>query len=97
MQQRAAIARALLHQPRFLLLDEPFTGLDASAGERLRQQLAGLATPERGIVIVTHHASEAWELATRVAILVGGRWVLDQARPTDLGEFHRLYQERTVG
>jgi ABC-type multidrug transport system ATPase subunit len=97
MQQRAAIARALIHEPRFLLLDEPFTGVDASAGERLRQHLAGLATPDRALVIVTHQAGEAWDLATRVAILVGGRWAWDAPRPGDLDQFHRTYQEHTVG
>jgi ABC-type nitrate/sulfonate/bicarbonate transport system ATPase subunit len=59
MLQRAAIARALMHRPALLLLDEPFTGLDAVAGDRLRALLAALHEPSWAIVIVTHHAGEA--------------------------------------
>lgn len=97
MQQRAAIARALLHDPAVLLLDEPFTGLDAVAGDRLRVLLRDHCRSDRALVIVTHHASEAWELATRVAILVGGRWVLDAPRPAHIAEFDRTYQELARG
>lgn len=97
MQQRAAIARALMHDPTLLLLDEPFTGLDAVAGDRLRALLGELRTAERAMVIVTHHASEAWDLATRVGVLVGGRWGFLGARPADLAAFHLTYQEVARG
>lgn len=97
MQQRAAIARALLHDPALLLLDEPFTGLDAVAGDRLRELLRVHCTAGRGMVIVTHHAAEAWELATRVSVLRDGRWAFESARPTDLAEFNRTYQELARG
>ena len=70
--QRAAIARALLHAPRVLLLDEPFTALDAAAADRLRGMLEARRADGLGLVIVTHHLAEVWELATRVAVLVGG-------------------------
>ncbi len=95
--QRAAIARALLHQPRLLLLDEPFTGLDAAAADRLRASLAAERTAERAMVIVTHQASEAWDLATRVGVLVAGRWVLESPRPDDPTRFHLAYQELARG
>jgi heme ABC exporter ATP-binding subunit CcmA len=97
MQQRAAIARALVHDPRLLLLDEPFTGLDAVAGDRLRQLLREHCTAERAMVIVTHHASEAWDLATRIGVLVGGRWAFLDQRPSDLALFHHTYQELARG
>jgi heme exporter protein A len=97
MQQRAAIARALMHDPSVLLLDEPFTGLDAVAGDRLRTLLRDHQRGDRAMVIVTHHASEAWELATRVGILVGGRWALDAPRPDNLSAFDRTYQELARG
>lgn len=97
MQQRAAIARALLHEPRLLLLDEPFTGLDAVAGDRLRELLNAHRSTERAMVIVTHHAGEAWDLATRVGVLVGGRWAYEAARPAELAPFHLTYQELARG
>jgi len=97
MQQRAAIARALLHDPALLLLDEPFTGLDAVAGDRLRELLREHCTEGRGMVIVTHHAGEAWELATRVGVLLQGRWAFESPRPSDMAEFHRTYQELARG
>jgi heme ABC exporter ATP-binding subunit CcmA len=97
MLQRAAIARALLHDPRVLLLDEPFTGLDAVAGDRLRALLDSHRTADRAMVIVTHHAGEAWDLATRVGVLVGGRWALEAPRPPDLVRFHLTYQELARG
>ena len=97
LQQRAAIARALLHDPAVLLLDEPFTGLDAVAAERLRDLLQAQRTGARGMVIVTHHAAEAWELASRVGVLRQGRWVFEAGRPDDVVEFHRIYQELARG
>jgi heme exporter protein A len=92
--QRAAIARAMLHRPSLLLLDEPFTGLDAPASERLRADLRSRATSGAALVIVTHHLEEAWQLATRVAVLVQGQWAAEEARqgPLDafLPRYHRL-------
>jgi heme ABC exporter ATP-binding subunit CcmA len=90
--QRAAIARALLHSPRLLLLDEPFTGLDAAAATRFRADLQARLRQGLGVVIVTHHLAEVWELASRVAVLVGGRWVVDEARTGTLESFLPRYQ-----
>jgi heme ABC exporter ATP-binding subunit CcmA len=97
MLQRAAIARALLHDPRVLLLDEPFTGLDAAAADRLRAWLQAERNADRGLVLVTHQVAEAWELATRVGVLVGGRWVLESPRPDDPARFQVTYQELARG
>jgi heme exporter protein A len=91
--QRAAIARALLHSPRLLLLDEPFTGLDASAAARLRSDLQARLQQGLGVVIVTHHLAEVWDLASRVAVLVGGRWAIDERRTGNLESFLPRYQE----
>jgi heme exporter protein A len=92
--QRAAIARATLHRPSLLLLDEPFTALDATASDRLRADLRARVLAGAALLIVTHHLEEAWELATRVAVLVQGRWVAEEARegPLDafLPRYHRL-------
>lgn len=92
LAQRAAIARALLHRPRLLLLDEPFTALDAVAAERLREELRARLREGLGLVIVTHHLGEVWEVATRVAVLVGGRWACDEPRSGAVEHFLPRYQ-----
>jgi heme exporter protein A len=71
--QRAAIARALVHNPRVLLLDEPFTGLDRTAAESFSRLLAQQAGEGRATVIVTHNVEEGTELASHVAFMRGGR------------------------
>lgn len=73
--QRVAIARALIHDPRVLLLDEPFTGLDQTAAEQLRRLLAEQAATGRVTVLVTHNVEEGTELATDVAFMRAGRFV----------------------
>ena len=75
MLQRLAIARALLHEPDIVLLDEPFTGLDQRSALALREQLARLKSTRRTVVLVTHNLDEGLELATHVAIQVQGRFV----------------------
>jgi ABC-type Mn2+/Zn2+ transport system ATPase subunit len=63
-RQRVLIARALVQNARLLLMDEPFTGLDALAAERLEQLLADLAAAGRSILIATHDVEQAraWDL-----------------------------------
>jgi len=73
--QRVAIARALIHDPRVLLLDEPFTGLDRTAAEEFRELLAEQAAAGRVTVLVTHNVEEGTELATDVAFMRAGRFV----------------------
>jgi len=73
--QRVAIARALVHDPRVLLLDEPFTGLDRIAAEALSRLLGQHAAAGRATVLVTHNVEEGTELATDVAFMRNGRFV----------------------
>ena len=73
--QRAAIARALLHDPTVLLLDEPFTGLDLAAAAELTGLLREYAAGGRAMVIATHNVEEGAELATHVAFQRAGRFV----------------------
>ena len=73
--QRAAIARALIHDPPVLLLDEPFTGLDRLAAEELGRLLGELAALGRATVLVTHDVEEGTELASEVAFMRAGRFV----------------------
>jgi heme exporter protein A len=91
--QRAALARSTLHDPRVLLLDEPFTGLDASSSSRLRSDLELRLSNGLGLIVVTHNLAEAWDLATRVAVLVQGRWAVDSPRSGTLEAFLPRYQE----
>jgi heme exporter protein A len=90
--QRAAIARAMLHNPLVLLLDEPFTGLDAAASERLRSTLRSRLEAGMGLVLVTHQLTDAWDLATRVAVLIQGRWAADEPRDGSVDSFVRRYE-----
>jgi heme exporter protein A len=91
--QRAAIARSTLHDPRVLLLDEPFTGLDAAASSRLRSDLQARLSTGLALVVVTHNLTETWELASRVAVLVQGRWAVDEPRSGTLEAFLPRYQQ----
>jgi len=90
--QRAAIARALLHRPRVLLLDEPFTALDEPSAARLRETLRGVLAGGGAMVVVTHHLAEVWDLATRVAVLVSGRWSCDEPVTGAAEEFVPRYR-----
>lgn len=75
-RQRAAIARALLADPRALLLDEPLAQLDPPSREEIRALLLQIARrQERAVVIVTHDHEEALSTADRLAILIDGRIV----------------------
>jgi len=89
--QRAAIARAVLHRPKVLLLDEPFTSLDAAAADRLRADLRTRLAEGLGVVLVTHLLTEVWELASRVAVLVNGGWAADEPRTGALDTFLPRY------
>ena len=70
--QRLTIARALLHGPRLLLLDEPFAGLDPVAARRLSATLGEIHARGRTIVLTTHDLARAPESATRCLVLVDG-------------------------
>ena len=73
MRQRLAVARAFLHEPAVLLLDEPFTALDDRAIAVLQRLLREGLEQGRTIVLSTHQLREALELATHVALLVRGQ------------------------
>jgi NitT/TauT family transport system ATP-binding protein len=73
MQQRAAIARALIHDPKLILMDEPFGALDALTRERMNLELLHIWSESRKtIVFVTHSIQEAVFLGTQCAVLTGG-------------------------
>src|SRR5436190_1236818 len=73
MQQRAAIARALIHDPKLILMDEPFGALDALTREKMNLELLRIWRQARKtIVFVTHGITEAVFLGTRVVVLTSG-------------------------
>jgi len=74
MKQKLAVARALLHRPRLLFLDEPTAGLDPVAAAALREDLAALVE-QQGVTVflTTHNLSEAERLCARVAVIDRGR------------------------
>jgi ABC-2 type transport system ATP-binding protein len=75
MKQRLALAAALMHQPRILVLDEPMVGLDPEGAVELRQLLRRLATEGVTIFLSTHSLPVAEELCHRIAIIDRGRLV----------------------
>ncbi len=87
MVQRVALARALLQRPRLLLLDEPFSGLDAQSSEQTLALLTAERSQGRALVLVTHDAHDAWELATHTHLLVRGSWALGGPREDTVDGF----------
>jgi heme exporter protein A len=98
MRQRLALARALLHDPDLVLLDEPYTGLDPSAASVLRDVLRELRDGHRTVVMVTHNLTEGLKLATRVAIQVAGRLAWEgPTTEVDRDTFDTFYHEVVEG
>lgn len=95
-QQRVTIARALLHDPPVLLLDEPDTGLDLGAFALL-ERLA--SDPARAVVMTTHNLGAGLRLGTRVSVLSKGRLVHEQAAvsPRDAPALSDLLEQLARG
>ena len=85
-RRRLMIARALVHRPRVLFLDEPTTGLDPQARMSLWELIADLRRDGMGIVLTTHYMDEAERLADRMVVLQRGRVVADDAPRRVLGD-----------
>ncbi len=82
MEQRLAIARALIHDPALVLLDEPWAGLDAASADWLAELLRELRDRGRTIVVATHDFQRGCDVATRVLIVHRGRVAWDGAVST---------------
>jgi heme ABC exporter ATP-binding subunit CcmA len=78
MRQRLALERSLLHAPRLVLLDEPFTGLDDRAVGLISDRLRRLAAAGTIVLLATHDLDLADGLVTRVALIRDGRLLLDE-------------------
>ncbi|MFQ5651875.1 MAG: ABC transporter ATP-binding protein [bacterium] len=94
MQQRLSIARAMLHEPSLLLLDEPYTGLDQHASEMLSGWLKELKSSDRTTLMVTHDLERGVDLADQVAILNKGKMVFNRAcSEIDANGFRQTYYD----
>jgi len=89
MRQRLALERALLHRPRLVLLDEPFTGLDDRSVGAVADRLRQLAADGGIVVLATHDLDLADGLVTRVALIREGRLLADEPSSTGLRARYR--------
>ncbi len=89
MRQRLALERALLHAPRLVLLDEPFTGLDDAATSALGARLADLRGSGSIVIVATHDLETIDGLADRAVLLRGGRLLPIDDGPGTLRERYR--------
>jgi len=100
LQQRVSIARALVHGPRLMLLDEPYTGLDDVGARALTDALRTLTASGATVVLVTHNLAEGLALATHAAIMRDGVFAHTMARPTsgfDVADYAARYRALVAG
>jgi len=100
--QRAALARALVREPKLLLLDEPFAALDALTRIRMHDLVLSLWRKHAcAVLLVTHDVDEAVALADRVLVLDGGRIaaeeIIDLPRPREAGGDFQAIRHRLLG
>lgn len=96
MQQRLSIARALLHKPMVMMLDEPETGLDQQAASMLWKALQAEGGRKRTTVLTTHNLERGLELCDRLLILDQGKIVYqDSAKALNLADLKQVYQDST--
>lgn len=97
MQQRVSIARAIVHQPTILLLDEPYTGLDAAGAAALTGMLRALRAQGATMVLVTHNIEEGLAISSHAGVMMRGE--LSRFHPSagvNVAEFGNEYR-RLVG
>ncbi|HXD08739.1 MAG TPA: ABC transporter ATP-binding protein, partial [Anaerolineales bacterium] len=77
MKQKLALARALIHDPSVLLLDEPTSAMDPESAQLVRNEISRLRSSKRTIIICTHNLAEAEALADQIAIIYRGKILLN--------------------
>src|SRR5512143_377995 len=99
MRQKLALARALMHEPPVLLLDEPTSAMDPESARLVRDEIARLRSTQRTIIICTHNLAEAEALSDTIAIIYRGRVLLtgtlEQLKQRVLGRAE--YEARLAG
>jgi heme exporter protein A len=94
LQQRVSIARAIVHGPRLILCDEPYTGLDEVGSAALTAALSERRAAGAALLLVTHNLAEGLALATHVAIMRRGRFARFEPRATvDATAYASEYRE----
>jgi len=83
MRQKLALARALIHEPPVLLLDEPTSAIDPESARLVRELICGLRSESRAIIICTHNLAEAEDLADKIAIIRRGK-IIAEGSPSGL-------------
>ncbi|NOT45247.1 MAG: ABC transporter ATP-binding protein [Acidobacteria bacterium] len=96
MRQRVALERALIHRPRLVLLDEPFTGLDDASTGRLVSRLEGLREAGTAVLLATHDLDVADGLLDAAVFLKDGRLVDTVVQPSALRATYRQLMARPV-
>lgn len=98
MLQRLSIARAIIHDPKILFLDEPYTGLDQHAIGILNSVILNLNSKSRTIFMITHNYEQGLEKSGRILIVVKGEIVYDAATQGLTHEqFKKIYLEQVEG
>jgi heme exporter protein A len=96
MQQRLSVARAIIHGPEILFLDEPFTGLDQHGAETFWQILLRFRSQGKTVIMTSHDLNKGLELCNRAAILNSGKLVYDeQVTDTIRQDFKQIYLRLT--
>ena len=97
MLQRISIARALIHSPEIIFLDEPYTGLDSLASNKLSILLKEQLSNNKTIIMVTHDLITGLDLADTVLIMNKGKIVYN-CKKSDIEQenFHNIYLETAV-
>lgn len=93
MKRRLILARALINDPKLLILDEPTTGLDPQARRLIWQRLRTLLAEKRTLILTTHYMEEAERLCDRIILIDRGR-ILDVATPQEL--IHRHIEPHVI-
>jgi heme exporter protein A len=91
-QQRVTLARALVHEPRVVFADEPFTSLDEQGSVEVRAAFGAVLARGGAVLVVTHNLTEGLALATRAAVMQAGRFVREDERAAiDPASYAREY------